>query len=194
MKTLRVFTELILKSINYSLDYSIKIIGIFGLIWGIYIIYQVFTQKSSSPPSISDMILVSGAIILTISVISTLISTMIVMGIKSEKSKQLHYIKIHKAWWIVLVIFDFIAVTTVMINALSLPTPLISPIITNTLLTIASFFSAFTAIVYIYGKDAKELLGHRILFLRDKGEKLRESYVNFISVLGLADNNTKPSP
>ena len=49
MKNLGTFWDLILKPINYSLDYAIKIIGIFGLIWGIYILIPGFYTKVCKP-------------------------------------------------------------------------------------------------------------------------------------------------
>ena len=91
-------------------------------------------------------------------------------------------------------ILDLIAVMALVINIFCLSGHCIlsiNQIVTNTLLTIASSFSAITGIVYIYSKDAKELLGHRILFLHDKGDKLRESYINFINALGFDDDHTK---
>ncbi|MGD0856496.1 MAG: hypothetical protein ABSA18_11925 [Dehalococcoidia bacterium] len=194
MKSLGAFFKLIGKAINYSLDYSIKIIGVFGLLWGIYILYQFCTQKPVSPPSIGDLIQVSGAIILIFSVITTLVSSLIARSIKNEKFRQMRYIQIHKAYWIVLVIYDVIVVTILGINTFNLFVQhpmLVNQNITNILIIFGSVITALMIVVCTSSKDAKELFGHRIFFLHDKGEKLRESYIDYINALGFDNIDTK---
>lgn len=186
--------QALMKAANYSLDYSIKIIGALGILWGIFIIFQHYAQKPVPPMQVSDLFQVYGAIILIAALVSVLIISLIMSFIKSEKFRGMRYIPIRKGWSISLGIYDTISISIVILyiigqaNNYQLP---IDQTITNIVLAIAAGLTALTIAVYVSSNHVRELKGHRLLFLHEYGESLRKSYIDYLRSLGYDNANMK---